>query len=970
MIKFTVIGINDFASDLGDRLSCCTTDGTNVYVGTQNPNNGCKVLKYNGSTWSDITQNFPGTSFTEIGAIHYSDDSLLIGTGGNNTELGKGQVWRHNGQQWENLNLLDPTTFNVSIRTIGTYQDGIYAAGSLAFVYKYQNDTWSILWPGDFQTAHHTNLIVRDGTVYVSSLNVSYGADVNLIQYVPGLSNWVVRASRYLNDRLGNLNNAAISKMCYYIDHLYIATHNDIDGTEIHRLDETTGTFTKVNTSGFGNPKNYDVSDIKVIQNRVVVVTKNTTKPEIWSYTPEGGWRQEIYQSDISYASYMLIEVGNIAYLVGEYKKTLHLTETSSFFTSQERSNLNVQRFPDGTIGTINLGSNSVRYLGPQRNQVIARGLINGSISTIESTKTLTEVGYMDPILDLKSDAGEDVPYQLGQWEGTGTNYYSGGPVYKDPASGIIIMFALAKKGYWTSTGTEGTPNDYSRKYIRLAASSDSGLNWVDLGQIISPGDPAIDTTNDYISTPAIWVKDGYIYAYYAGDKNPGGGINNLSVARTLLSDFVSNAISGTVSEWKKYYNGSFTQDGLGGLSTDLLAKYSGLSVRWVHGGYVESLNKFIILFNSQFEYHSLNLYTTKINRLDTTNIKQANGYLCSSVDGIVFSAPERIHTNSEGCKYLSLISNTIERGDTGNEFYLVQFAANEHLYTLWSENFYTNLTMPRFLATVNQEESEATTLEPEIYSRLVHPRWAQGWQNEVSAQGTRDARFGNNSKKIPIFPISTEQEFLTIDIPTRIEPVVAIYEDIQPFTTRVHGRKVSYFNEVYNTVWKVELGKIKEKSFGPSEWDIYAEYDIKDLTVDEERVYGTYVDDNVTITPLFTSLREDKLYIVTKETDYDKVNYVLKICDPREPVNAKYLESLTDFIIDVPLRSASLYGQLEENLIGMAFSEIDPNIMLLTTNLGRQLFYRLYFDYYYNDVVTNKVYFIENYPNSKIQVM
>jgi hypothetical protein len=174
----------------------------------------------------------------------------------------------------------------------------------------------------------------------------------------------------------------------------------------------------------------------------------------------------------------------------------------------------------------------------------------------------------------------------------------------------------------------------------------------------------------------------------------------------------------------------------------------------------------------------------------------------------------------------------------------------------------------------------------------------------------------------------------------------------------------------VYNTVWKAELGKIKEKSVGPSEWDIYAEYDIKDLTVDEERVYGTYVDDNVTITPLFTSLREDKLYIVTKETVYDKVNYVLKICDPREPVNAKYLESLTDFIIDVPLRSASLYGQLEENLIGMAFSEIDPNIMLLTTNLGRQLFYRLYFDYYYNDVVTNKVYFIENYPNSKIQVM
>lgn len=248
---------------------------------------------------------------------------------------------------------------------------------------------------------------------------------------------------------------------------------------------------------------------------------------------------------------------------------------------------------------------------------------------------------------------------------------------------------------------------------------------------------------------------------------------------------------------------------------------------------------------------------------------------------------------------------------------------------------------------------------------------WSSGWEGDVTAQFTRNKKFSTGSRKIPIFPIGTEAEFLSIDVPTRIEKVVGIHRDLEPFVNNIIGRKVSYFNEVFDTTWVVEDGKVKEKSFGLSAFDVFAEYDIKDLTLSQDLQLGVYADDGSTILPILLSIRKSNLYILALESYKGKSSYVLKICSAKEPASgATYLESITDFYIDVPLVSSYLPDQVSESLISLAFSEKDPNILCLTTNLGRQLFYRLYFDYYYNDVVTNKVYTIESYPNAKIQVM
>ena len=968
--KYTIIGIDDVTSSNLEKFSCCTTDGTNVYVGTQNLYGSPRVLKYDGTSWSDITQNLPASQFKEISAIYYKDGNLLIGTGGSYSEYGKGQVWIHRGFQWDNLNLESPALTNICVRSITSEGSAIYAAGTVAFIWKYENSVWSIVWYGDFQTANWTKLVAIPGNLYAAGVNVDYGSDVNLLQYRSATNAWVARASRYLNDRLGNLNNYAISSVVYHQGQIYISTYNSSDGAEVHRLNENEGTWTKINTNGFGNSKNYNISELISSQNKLIAITENVEGPEIWFRVEDNVWVKENIKNPSSYESFFLLEVKGELCLVGKNRRTVNTKEITPLLTVEQRNSLKIKRFPDGPVGAVSLGEGRVRIFGPQDDQVVVDATFTGPVTSVVSQDTLTELGYMNPIQEQKEDAIVSISEQKSIWDSAGTNYYSGGPCYKDPSTGNIIMFALAKKGYWTNAGVAGTIEDYSRKFIRLAFSTDNGVTWRDLGPIIYPNDPGSATTNDYLTTPAYWIKDGYIYVYYSGDKNIGEAVQNLSVARALLSDVINESNGVSVTQWSKYYNGSFSEPGLGGRASDIIPNFGYANIQAVNGTYSEKLKKFIIVFSSQHTYVSPNLYIVRSNRLSSATINPANTYLVTTADGLTFSFPERIHSTSIGCEYPALIGEKTELGFVEDEFYIIQYGSNKHLYTAGSVNFYANLTVPRLQGTVNGIEDKNRSVGTEIYTRPINYRWSDGWQNDVTAQSTRDKRFGNNIRKIPIFAISNEQDFLSIDVPTRIEPISALYQDMQPFTTRVRGRKISYFGEVYNTVWTAENGKIREKSFGPSEWDIYAEYDIKDLIMNEEKVYGSYTQGDITITPITVSLRENKLYVLTKETDYDKFNYVIKVCDPREPMRGGYLESMVDFLIDIPLSSSSLYGQLEESISSMSFSEIDPSVMLLTTNLGKQLFYKLYFDYYYNNLDTNKIYLLEEYPNSKIQVM
>jgi len=109
---------------------------------------------------------------------------------------------------------------------------------------------------------------------------------------------------------------------------------------------------------------------------------------------------------------------------------------------------------------------------------------------------------------------------------------------------------------------------------MSLAVSENEGLSWRRLGQIITGTDPVIQGKITGVGNcDAVDGKDGYYYAYCWWNSHPGGVI----VARAPVT-------KPGPGNWKKYFNGSWSEPGLRGNASKL--KIGGLTVaRWLATG-------------------------------------------------------------------------------------------------------------------------------------------------------------------------------------------------------------------------------------------------------------------------------------------------------------------------------------------------------------------------------------------------
>lgn len=227
-----------------------------------------------------------------------------------------------------------------------------------------------------------------------------------------------------------------------------------------------------------------------------------------------------------------------------------------------------------------------------------------------------------------------------------------------------------------------------------------------------------------------------------------------------------------------------------------------------------------------------------------------------------------------------------------------------------------------------------------------------------------------SSNRKIPVYSVGSEAEFMDISIPTRIESIAYTKNGLESFTTNIHGRKVSFHKEIYDTQWVIFDNKVQLRSFTGSEFDIFREFSIRDLQYNSELIYGTYEEDNYSYELLLLTVREGYLYILCRENYFDRVEYVIKVIPAIDPYGDRgYLESIIDFKILLPVNENNYTGELSEEAIGIAFSDIDPSIMVITTNLSRQFYYKLYFDYQYFLPANNRVYTVENYSGLKVNI-
>lgn len=107
----------------------------------------------------------------------------------------------------------------------------------------------------------------------------------------------------------------------------------------------------------------------------------------------------------------------------------------------------------------------------------------------------------------------------------------------------------------------EKWPNGYNQFVSKLGtATSIDGINFYDTGlAVTSPYSGAVEMGGGAI------IENGEYFYLYFRDKLPNGEIINLAAAR-----LEKNKILSCCNEWKKYYNGEFSQPGIGGLSSSL----------------------------------------------------------------------------------------------------------------------------------------------------------------------------------------------------------------------------------------------------------------------------------------------------------------------------------------------------------------------------------------------------------------
>ena len=163
-------------------------------------------------------------------------------------------------------------------------------------------------------------------------------------------------------------------------------------------------------------------------------------------------------------------------------------------------------------------------------------------------------------------------------------DYMGGGPVYRVPAdmpgAGNLLMV------YHAEIPTVSTQSFYS--VYALASSTDDGMSWMDLGEIIRVNQayrPDLDGF-EIGDAPLVLSPDGkYFYIYFRdwlanGTTHWNDTITNISVARAGVSSVLNDAFGKHphAALFQKFSGDFKLNQGLGGYSADLLAKaeYSG----------------------------------------------------------------------------------------------------------------------------------------------------------------------------------------------------------------------------------------------------------------------------------------------------------------------------------------------------------------------------------------------------------
>ena len=234
--------------------------------------------------------------------------------------------------------------------------------------------------------------------------------------------------------------------------------------------------------------------------------------------------------------------------------------------------------------------------------------------------------------------------------------YRAGGPLYRDLDSGMLLMVYHAERHY------SGTYAFYSE--IGMAASTDDGRTFHDLGIVLSPHVSPSSRGTVEMGGGTFAIKDGYVYVFFRDTLSPGIDVN-LAVARASLEDVVAAAKRGETAQFRKYFGGGFTEPGLAGRSSPL--ELGNPLNRWMSVTYDTALDRFLIVID------------------ETMGQQRTLLSLIASKDGISWSPRKELVSASGELFYPSMVGAAGNPLATGKTFD-VYFTASHNWRNRWAD--------------------------------------------------------------------------------------------------------------------------------------------------------------------------------------------------------------------------------------------------------------------------------------------
>ncbi len=351
------------------------------------------------------------------------------------------------------------------------------------------------------------------------------------------------------------------------------------------------------------------------------------------------------------------------------YSPEIASTSTETIYEQQQRATLGKTDtffWPDGNIGLVPFDGQFRFFAANSTRSAVSVGTLDDPGNIVENHRLTI--------------AGVDSEF----------SYASGGPVYRDPDSGLLLMF------YHAERHLNGNGSIFHAS-IGLAASQDDGQTFQNLGIILennAPPDAKAPCCAD-MGGATYTIKDGQFLVYFR-DRLEDLNTIELAVATAAVDEVIEAAKNGMVTPWSKYNNNGQQQPGISGLSSPLEA--GNPPTDWFSISYNMFIDRYIMAILTHV-------------RSDTNNYQL---YLTTSEDGYQWSPRVLLMEFNGEMAYPTIIAPDGNPLNTSETFY-IYYVTTPVGVTRWHNTKFERMTVT-------------------LSGQMLEP--SHGWEFEDDAEG------------------------------------------------------------------------------------------------------------------------------------------------------------------------------------------------------------------------------------------